>query len=158
PDGTIGKVEFFANGQFLGSDSVTPYSFIWSNAPAGQPLITVMATDNDGLTSSASITVQVLSNLPPLVAITSPAHDSIFNSGQPIPVSASASDHGGSIQHVDFFRKAHGPTFSEPEVFEGTRTVPPYSVTLSNVPLGHHFVWAVATDNQGATSAAEPIV
>jgi len=30
-------------------------------------------------------------------------------------------------------------------------------VTLNNLKPGHHSVWAVATDNQGATSAAQPV-
>ena len=64
---------------------------------------------------------------------------------------------GGSIQRVDFFHKAHEPTFNEPEIAAGSRTAPPFAVTLNNLKPGHHSVWAVATDNQGATSAAQPV-
>lgn len=158
PDGVLTKVDFSANGQFLGSAVSPPYAVTWNNAPAGQHLVNAIATDNDGLTGTASITVQVLSNLPPIIAITSPVHDSMFMPGEPIPVSATASDRGGSIQRVDFFWKAHEPTFNEPEMAAGSRTAEPFSVTLSNLPPGHHFVWAVATDNEGATSAAQPIM
>lgn len=158
PDGSVIKVDFFGNGQFLGSDIAPPYIVVWSNAAAGPRLITAVATDNSGLANSASINVLVLSNLPPVVTMTSPAHDSMFMPGEPIPVSASATDHGGSIQRVDFFRKAHEPTFNEPEILAGSRTAPPFSITLSNLAPGHHFIWAVATDNQGVTSAAQPVM
>jgi hypothetical protein len=58
--GTISKVEFFANGSLLGTDTNSPYTFIWNGVPAGVYTLTARATDNQGGTgfsSAISITV-----------------------------------------------------------------------------------------------------
>lgn len=59
-DGKIVKVEFIAAGKTLGSDTTSPYSFVWKDAPAGAQTITVRATDNDGaVTTSSPVLVNV---------------------------------------------------------------------------------------------------
>lgn len=62
-DGVIDRVDVYADDTLLVSNmpGPTPYSHLWSSVPAGSHLITVVAMDNDGNTSDASITVQVLS-------------------------------------------------------------------------------------------------
>ncbi len=64
-DGTITKVDFFAGTTLIGSDSTSPYSVTWSNAPAGSYSLTAIATDNDGAaTSSGARTVTVTGTAP----------------------------------------------------------------------------------------------
>jgi hypothetical protein len=59
-DGSIAKVEFFQGTTKLGEDTTSPYSFSWSNIPAGTYVITAKATDNLGaFTTSASVTIGV---------------------------------------------------------------------------------------------------
>ena len=61
--GTIAKVEFFADATKLGEDTTSPYSFTWTNAPAGSYSLTARATDDDNATTTSSavaITVQSL--------------------------------------------------------------------------------------------------
>ncbi|HEY7474899.1 MAG TPA: S8 family serine peptidase [Vicinamibacterales bacterium] len=59
-DGTIANVEFFANGAPIGSDASSPYSFIWTNVPAGSFALTARATDTLGLsTTSAPVQISV---------------------------------------------------------------------------------------------------
>ena len=53
-DGAIANVEFFANGAPIGSDATSPYSFTWTNVPAGSFTLTARATDNLGLTRTSS--------------------------------------------------------------------------------------------------------
>ena len=45
----------YANGGFLGSDTSTPFSFVWTNPPAGTHSLTALATDSAGgtITSNA---------------------------------------------------------------------------------------------------------
>jgi chitinase len=60
-DGTIAKVEFFANNTKVGEDTSAPYSLSWTGATAGTWLLTARATDNAGSTTvseAISITVK----------------------------------------------------------------------------------------------------
>ncbi len=57
-DGTVTKVEFFADGNKLGEQATFPYHFAWSTAGGGTHVLTARATDNDGLsTVSAPVTI-----------------------------------------------------------------------------------------------------
>lgn len=60
PDGTISKVDFYNGSTLLGSDTSAPYSYSWSNVPAGSYTLTAVATDNvGGRTTSSGRTVTV---------------------------------------------------------------------------------------------------
>jgi chitodextrinase len=64
-DGTIERVEFFANGIPLGQDTSAAYSLLWENVAAGTYILTAIATDNDGAsTESAPITITVNATAP----------------------------------------------------------------------------------------------
>ena len=53
---TITKVEFFANSVKLGEDATAPYSYLWTNVPAGSYALQAVATDNaEGVWSSPSV-------------------------------------------------------------------------------------------------------
>src|SRR5690606_18194368 len=58
-DGNVTKVEFFNGTSKLGEDNSSPYTFTWSNVPAGTYNIQVRATDNDGATTNATRQVTV---------------------------------------------------------------------------------------------------
>lgn len=65
-DGTITQVDFYAGSTFLFSDSTSPYSFDWTNVPAGSYTLTARATDNSGATvTSASVAITVNSTSEP---------------------------------------------------------------------------------------------
>ena len=51
--GSISKVEFFNGPTLLGTTTTAPYTFNWTNVPAGNYAITAKATDNGGATSSS---------------------------------------------------------------------------------------------------------
>ncbi len=61
-DGSVSKVEFFANGKLLFSDNTAPYSYEWANTQQGKHVIRAVATDNEGNTNYDEITVY--GNLP----------------------------------------------------------------------------------------------
>ncbi|HEY3377484.1 MAG TPA: Ig-like domain-containing protein [Armatimonadota bacterium] len=52
-DGTISKVEFYANGTKIGEDTTAPYSYTWTNVPMGDYNLWVVATDDEGAQSYA---------------------------------------------------------------------------------------------------------
>jgi len=59
-DGTISKVDFYNNGILLGTDSTSPYSYVWNTVEASGTSgigLTAVATDSDGAaTTSATVT------------------------------------------------------------------------------------------------------
>ncbi len=95
-------------------------------------------------------TPQGAANAAPTVALTSPAPGATFQAPATIALAASASDPGGAIAHVRFYR---GTTLL------GTDATAPYGLTWSNVAAGTYTLTAQATDNLGAvtTSAAVTI-
>ncbi len=63
--GTITMVEFYNGATLLGMDDTSPYSFDWTNVPAGNYAITAKATDNGSL-STSSTPVNIVVNTPNL--------------------------------------------------------------------------------------------
>ena len=76
---TLTKVEFFAGTTLIGTDTTSPYSIVWTAAPAsptGSYSITAKATDNlAGTKTSTARTINVTT--PPTVTLTAPAANAI---------------------------------------------------------------------------------
>jgi regulation of enolase protein 1 (concanavalin A-like superfamily) len=150
PDDGVALVEFYANGNLLGTDATSPYSYSWTNVASGTYSLTAVARDNRGAiaTSSArSITVNGggSTNTPPTVSLTAPAAGSTFTAPATITVSATAADSNGTVARVDFYS---GSTLI------GTDTTSPYSISWTNVSAGTFSLTAVARDNAGATTTS----
>jgi regulation of enolase protein 1 (concanavalin A-like superfamily) len=106
--------------------------------------VTATATfDNVTITSSTPP-----ANTPPSVSLTSPGPGASFAAPATIALAATAGDSDGTIAKVDFFR---GTTLL------GTDTSAPYQLTWSNVPAGSYTLSAVATDDDGASTASAPV-
>ena len=59
-DGTVAKVEFYNGSTKLGEDATSPYTYAWSNVPAGTYSLKAIATDNSGAsTTSSTVSVTV---------------------------------------------------------------------------------------------------
>ena len=59
-DGTIAKVQFYQNGNLLGENTSSPYSYAWNNVVAGSYTLEAVATDDQGaITTSASVNITV---------------------------------------------------------------------------------------------------
>jgi YD repeat-containing protein len=60
-DGSISKVEFYRDGTLLGTTLTAPYSYTWTNVPAGSYSLTAVATDNtNATTTSAAVAVSAV--------------------------------------------------------------------------------------------------
>ena len=105
PAGTVTNIQFYTNSVLMGTgiQSVNnTYTFLWNNAPLWTNLLTAVATDNDGLTSSTNITVVVV---PPLdVRWLAPTNNQLFIlSPTNILLSAQAISYiGATVTNVSF--------------------------------------------------------
>ena len=148
PDGSIARVDFYADETLLGSDTTSPYAVSWQNVVAGRYAVTAVAVDDeDASTSSASrvITVNAPVNQPPTVALVAPAHLASYTAPATVVVSADARDGDGTIARVDFYR---GTTLI------GSDATAPYSVTWTGAGAGTYSLTARALDNAGATTVS----
>jgi cellulose 1,4-beta-cellobiosidase len=84
----------------------------------------------------------------PTVSITSPANGATFTAPASIPITASASESGGTISKVEFFNGA---------TLLGTVTSSPYTFTWSSVPTGTYSLTAEAFDASGNTATSSAV-
>ena len=53
-DAGVARVDFYADGTLVGSDTSAPYEFVWTGVPAGIHQAVAVATDTDGVQSSST--------------------------------------------------------------------------------------------------------
>ncbi|MDJ1502603.1 Ig-like domain-containing protein, partial [Xanthocytophaga agilis] len=157
-DGTIAKVEFYANETKLGEATNAPWSFSWANLSAGAYAITAKAIDNvGGSATSAAVNLNVATkvttprptpNVVPVISITSPSNNANFTEGGTAPITATASDSDGSIAKVEFY-------VNNSKIGETTST--PYTFKWTGLAVGTYSLTAKATDNSGATTTSTPV-
>ena len=126
----------------IGSRSVTMAANAWVGL--------VVCSHNTGVLNTATFDRVTVGDgdLPPAVAITSPAAGAAFSAGADVTVTANATDTDATpVAEVEFY--ANGSLI-------GRDTSSPYSVTWADVPAGSYSLTAVATDtaNLSATSRA----
>jgi hypothetical protein len=145
-NGTITKVQFFQGATILGEDAAAPYTWSWTNVPAGTYVLTAKAFDNAGasaVSGGISVTVAAAANVAPTVALTSPITGSKFTAPATIALGATASDSDGTIARVEFFQGA---------TKIGEHTAPPFTFSWTNVAAGTYVLTAKAFDNGGAST------
>lgn len=149
-DGSVSRVDFYANGVSIGGTTAAPYSVQWSPAAVGTYTLTAVATDNVGTTTtSPAVHVAVVQDIPPTVSLMEPIVNSTYSAGTSIALAAAASDPDGSVARVVFY--ANGTAI-------GSSTTTPYVAVWSNAPAGTYQVTAAATDNNGATTVSAAAV
>lgn len=144
-DGTITKVQFYQGSTLLATVASAPYSIAWPNVATGTYSLTVKATDNSGaVTTSTPVVVSVnpTPNVPPSVAIASPANNTTFTSPASITIAADVTDSDGTIAQVEIYDGA---------TLLATIFSSPYNFVWNNASVGSHSLSARATDNSGAS-------
>lgn len=149
-DGSVARVEFFADSYKIGESLAAPYGMVWSGATVGAHTLTAVATDDAGGTkTSAEVTVTVTPvaplNNPPTVNLVRPAPGAIFPFGTPVTLEASVADSDGAVIRVEFYANA---------IKLGESTVAPFTLVWASPPLGTSALYAVATDDQGASATS----
>jgi len=150
-DVLVESVEFLVDGQPVGRDFSPPYELVLT-APSdeGPVAIQAVATDlggNQGF--SEEVTVTVLPDSAPTVAIIAPTAGSRVTEGATVQVSASASD-DSAVSSVEFFADGGsvGTDFSAPYRFNVLVPSGGSQLTLT----------AVATDDVGQTATSDTVV
>ena len=180
-DGYVSTVEFFAGANSLGiktnnpasAGPRNPFCLIWSNTPPGSYVLTAVATDNDGASTTSDPVMILVSkepppptNYPPLVRLASPPNGAIFRAPVNVPLYAYALDRTGLVTSVDFFDgtndlgQGHGVCLelSGQNQWPGFRCPTNFFVlTWSNAPVGTHLLTVVATDDGGAMATSAPV-
>lgn len=109
----------------------------------GSHTITARATDSQGETTSASVSVTIEEpNTAPTVGITLPAEGGVYNEGQAITFEATASDPDGHIASITWSSDQDGTLGSGA------------SLSYSGLSRGSHTITAAAVDDRGATATA----
>jgi uncharacterized protein (TIGR03437 family) len=60
----IAKVEFYQGTTLIGTDTTSPYSFVWNNVSKGSYNLTAKATDNVGVSATSAIVSITVTNSP----------------------------------------------------------------------------------------------
>lgn len=160
-DGTVSQVEFFVNNVSVGVDNSSPYSVTYTAVLGSGQTVKAVATDDLGLTGTSNIvTMNVLANVPPTVAITAPTSSAVISSYASaaaatgagasltsVTFTASATDSDGTVTQVEFF--VNGASV-------GVDATSPYSVSW-NSTSGTKTVVAKATDSNGAITTSSTL-
>ena len=123
-----------------------------SDIEGDETVIVTLQTSGDyeiATPSTATLTIHDDENMPPAVALTAPAHGTVFPNPTNITLTATATDSNGSVTNVEFFR--------EGTIKLGEDASSPYSIVWSNAPPGTYVLTARATGNLGATADSVPI-
>lgn len=150
-DGAVARVDFYVGTTLLGTQIQAPYALAWNAIAAGTHVVTAVATDDKGAsTTAAPVSFTVAANQPPSVALTSPADGHKLAAPASVTLAASAQDADGAIAKVEFY---NGGTLL------GTASQAPFSYAWRDVAAGSYSLTAVATDDKGAvaTSSAATI-
>lgn len=142
PGATITSVSFYADDDLLGRVTNAPYTLTWTNARAGDYQLFARAVDNLNQSALSSLVKISVTEILPVVTITTPTNGESFTVHQNIPIAAEVTDANASatIASVSFYDNGR---------LLGTATNSPYQIVWSNAPAGFYELQAAASDNSG---------
>jgi RHS repeat-associated protein len=152
-----GTVTFKRGSTTLGTVSLTGgvASYTTSTLVVGNHSITARYNGDasNPARTSPVLTQNVKGGAAPVVSITSPADQTVYDYPAAVAMLASASTSGGrTLNDVVFFREGAGSSG-----FAVGGTSPAYNTTWSGLPAGTHVFRARASDNTGAVTLSAPI-
>ena len=154
PDGSIARVEFFADTNYLGSATNAPYTNNWPGVYSEfhwiPYLLTARAIDNCGaISTSAPVAIYVIQDIyRPFVSFAIPSDGALFRPPATIQLLASVLTSDGSENPVSFFADA---------TLLGVVPEPPYSLVASNLPAGSYVITATYSDDFMQPSTCRPV-
>ncbi|BCU75892.1 Ig-like domain-containing protein [Luteolibacter sp. LG18] len=148
PLSSVARMDFYANNQFIGSDTEAPFTASFTPANLGQWELLARVTDGYGRTREVRRNVNVTGPAIPTVTLAAPGDGSILTQPAAPVISATASVDHATIARVRFY---------EGDVLLGEDTAAPFSITAPSLSLGDHRIYAVATSSTG-TEGYSPAV
>ena len=107
-----------------------------------------VANSPDQMIAIDNINITTYTPTGPVVSITSPANNATITPGSSIPITANASETGGTITNVAFYS---GSTLL------ANATTSPYGYTWTSVPAGAYALTAVASDSLGIETTSSVV-
>jgi hypothetical protein len=141
PDSAEPQVDFYANGGIFETVTALPYQTTRNPTVPGSFEFYAVIRVSGAVYTSAPVTVTVLPNTPPVVALTSPSSGSTVNVGSIVTIKAAASDAEDLIDTVKFL--VNGQVVSTSSAF-------PYSASWTPTSEGIYTITAIAKDSQGS--------
>jgi hypothetical protein len=144
-NGYITRVDFFAGATLVGSDTTSPYSVTWNNAPGGSFTLTAVARDNGGASTTSAPRSITINNPAPL-------QHALFT---PSP------DHATVVRYVlDVFTAGANPATATPITSQDLGKPPivngdcnaDIAATISGLPGGNYFATVVAISAGGTST------
>lgn len=151
PLGVINKVDFFANSTQLGTvNGGGQISVNWNDVPNGKYLITAVATDGSGITTTSAPVSMIISSAP-TINITSPQDGASFGASPVLTIAANVQDDDSIIDKVTFY--ANGIPLGT-----GWRSgINDFTFTWRGAMDGIFSLTAAATDQHGLTTTSTAI-
>ena len=148
-DGSVVKVEFFADGVKIGEDAEAPYEAVWINPSVAAHILTAVATDDQGGTStSVEIPIVVYDAVgTPVAKVTAPPDGHIVEGPTNMLVTATANAITGVV-NVQFLAN---------DVEYASDSTAPYSAVWP-APFGTNILTVIAIDAGGVRGTSPPIV
>lgn len=141
-DGQVASVQFFVDGKPQGeADTTEPYVTSWIPSSSGTYSLHAVAVDGSGnQTTSASVSVAVVANGSPAVAMISPSSGTSVQQGTPVSLLAEAGDTDGTIVSVAFLVNG---------IQIASANSSPFTATWTPQSAGAFSIVARAFDNSG---------
>lgn len=150
-DGSVSKIEFYANGTKIGEKIGASGSIQWTIPNAGSFTLTAKATDNmniPGTSAPVYITVDEVVVPRPEVNITAPANNAVFQFQSNVTITANATDATGTVTKVEFFINGQSVLVDN---------AAPYQYVLNSAQAGQYTVYAIATNNLNNTKQSASV-
>lgn len=148
PDGPMPVVEVYNGTTKVAALTGPSFSCSLEPLPAGTYQLLAKALDKAGLMATDTVSITVKTNTNPMVTLTAPVQNAVFDTSQPILLKAEASDDDGTIALVEFY---------DGTVKIGESNASPYEFNWTGATVGNHQLRAKVKDNNAAESISEQL-
>ena len=138
--GGITKLSIFAGSNQVATTASSTYSGTWSGSPGTYSFVAQAWDVGNATTATAPVSITLLPNSPPTIALNSPTDGQSFMSPTTVPLRVTAIADGGAVVQVNYVITG-GPAL--------TLTNYPFSYDWINPSAGNYRIQAFAFDNSG---------